>query len=406
MRICFVTSSYPRFEEDGNARFIRSLAEAQAVLGNTVHVVAPYDPLVHAYDSAVTIHWFKYVPMKSLHIMGHTRAMEGDDRIRTLAFVLLPFFLFFACFRLWWVTRSFHVQVVHAHWVLPGGLIAALVGKLTHIPFILSLHGSDMFFAQRHKIFGALARWVFARAEAVTACSPELRADAIRLGASPQTRLLPYGVDTNLFKPSNHVEETRIALGWEALDLIISTLGRMVPKKGFAVLLHAMPLVVQQCPRARLVLAGDGPLRDELGCLAQQLGIAQRISFAGRLAWDRVPDFIGVSDVFVLPSLRDEFGNVDGLPNVLLEALSTGTPVIASAISGVELAIEHGQNGILTPPGDPTALAEAMVALLKDEPLRRMLGQRARLEMETRFTWKGYAQQTLELMEQAVASQN
>lgn len=406
MRICFITSSYPRFEEDGNARFIRSLAEAQAALGNTVDVVAPYDPLVQIYDSPVTIHWFKYFPINSLHIMGHTRAMAGDDRIRTLAFVLLPFFLLAACFRLWRVVRTVQAQVIHAHWVLPGGLIAAIVGKVARVPFILSLHGSDMYFAVRYKIFGGLARWVFARASAVTACSPELRADAIGLGASLQTQLVPYGVDTNRFKPADQAKATRMAFGWEASDLIISTLGRMVPKKGFAVLLQAMPSVLQQCPRARLVLAGDGPLYTELENAARELGIAERVSFVGRLAWDRVPAFISASDIFVLPSMRDEFGNVDGLPNVLLEALSTGTPVIASAISGVEAAIDHEQNGILIPPGDVTNLAEAIVALLKDEPRRGMLGQRARLKMELRFTWKEHAQRTLELMEQAIQSPN
>jgi glycosyltransferase involved in cell wall biosynthesis len=400
MNIAVLTSSYPRFPGDGTAPFVQSICEQLDKSGHAVEVVAPYDPAVQPGErEGVRVHRFRYTWPDRLHIMGHSRSLEADVRLKPLAYLLLPFFLAAALYTLLRVTARQKSQAIHAHWVLPNGLVAAWAAAWRGLPFVVSLHGSDMYLAGRNRLFGAAARYVFRRASAVTACSPELRQAALSLGASSKTLLLPWGADPDRFHPGLRRMETREAYGAASEDVLIVALGRMVHKKGFDRLLEALPGVLAGQPRARLVLGGEGPLHENLARQASRLGVANRVTFAGRVSWDCVPDLLAVADVFVLPSVRDESGNVDGLPTVLLEAMSSGAAVVASDIGGVGLVVEHGRTGFLVPPGNVAALSEAILSLAGDAELRRTLGQSARRAVEERFNWASVAMQIAGLLE-------
>jgi glycosyltransferase involved in cell wall biosynthesis len=350
--------------------------------------------------SAVKLFRFHYAWPKRLHIMGHARALDRDARLRPMALVLLPFFLLAAFVALMRLTSQQKSQIIHAHWVIPNGLVAAWVSGLRRIPFIISLHGSDIFLARRNPIFGAIARWIFTHAARVTACSQELQDAAIELGAINHTYLLPWGADPDIFlpdlKPSPAPQE-------QSPEILIAALGRLVDKKGFNILLAAMPEVIRACPNARLVLGGDGPLKSILWRQAERLQISERVTFAGNIPWDKVPEFLANTDIFVLPSIRDPQGNVDGLPTVLLEAMSSSAAIVASDIGGVSLVIDDQENGILVPPGDAAALAEALIGLVKDTENRKALGGAARQSVVERFNWHNVALQISGLLEEAVA---
>jgi glycosyltransferase involved in cell wall biosynthesis len=403
LKIAVVTSSYPRFPGDGTAPFVKSICEHLTKLGHEVAVVAPHDPAVKpmAFGEVKLIR-FRYAWPERLHIMGHARALERDVRLRPLAlFMLLPFLVasFLALMRLTGQQKS---QVIHAHWVIPNGLVAAWVAKLRRIPFIVSLHGSDIFTAKRNPLFGAVAHWIFARAAGVTACSQDLRQSAIELGASEKTLLLPWGADPEIFRPD---PSSAGKMSAQNPTISIVALGRFVDKKGFTHLLEAMPSVTAQCPNTHLVLGGDGPLKDELIRRAKQLQISDHVAYPGSIPWDKVPGFLAKADIFVLPSIRDARGNVDGLPTVLLEAMSSGVAVVASNIGGVSLVIRHAENGILVPPGDVAALAGAILGLATDIEMRKALGNAARQSVLERFNWHNVAVQISGLLEEAVGGQ-
>jgi glycosyltransferase involved in cell wall biosynthesis len=165
---------------------------------------------------------------------------------------------------------------------------------------------------------------------------------------------------------------------------------------------EAFPAVLAGQPRARLVLGGEGPLRDSLARQAVEQGIESRVTFAGRVPWDKVPALLAAADIFVLPSVRDESGNVDGLPTVLLEAMSSGSAVVASDIGGVSLVIENGRTGLCVPPGDVQALAGAILSLAREPEKGRELGRAARQAVVERFNWEDVAGQIAGLLEGAV----
>jgi phosphatidylinositol alpha-1,6-mannosyltransferase len=216
-----------------------------------------------------------------------------------------------------------------------------------------------------------------------------LRAEAI--GADPaRSETVPYGVDAARFAPS---AETRAAvrreLGLGADTPLVFTAGRLVSKKGFEYLIDAARTLATNMPALRVAIAGDGDLRD---ALAARAGGAAQILWLGRQPQDRIGRLSAAADVIAVPSIRDEAGNVDGLPNFALEALASATPVVASTAGGLPQAIVDGVTGRLVPERDAAALAAAISELLGQPETARRMGAAARDAVTRNFGWARVAE--------------
>jgi glycosyltransferase involved in cell wall biosynthesis len=312
--------------------------------------------------------------------------------VRGAALIAAPLALTAATGTLWWAALSGY-DVIHAHWVLPNGLPAALVAAWHRVPLVVSLHGSDVFLAERAFPLALTAATVFRSAGAITACSGELRERAIRLGApTDRSRVIPYGVDAASFTsdPAD-CAVVRAELGLPTDGPLVAALGRLVYKKGFGTLIEAFARLVRAHPNARLAIAGYGELRDELEQQARAAGVP--VTFVGQLDRRMAARFIAAADVYVVPSVRDQAGNVDGLPNALLEGMSAGRPIVASRVAGIPDVIDDGQHGVLVPPGDPAALAVAIGHLLAAPDVAARLGSRARRRVLHELTWEAACEQ-------------
>jgi glycosyltransferase involved in cell wall biosynthesis len=297
-----------------------------------------------------------------------------------------------ATLKMWQVVRRYRVDLIHAHWVIPNGFTAAVVSKLTGRPLFISLHGSDIFFARRNRVFGTLATWAFAQATGVTACSPELYEGARQLGASPQKlHMVPWGADPEVFAAgSPQLDSLRQKFGLKPNSRLLLTVGRLVGKKGFINFIEAFGRLSADFPDVSIMLVGDGPERSELQAAAQRLGIADRVHFAGQVEWPDIPDYLTMADIFVAPSIHDH-GNVDGLPTVILEAMAAGKPIIASRVGGIPLVVRDGVNGFLVDESDIAALAGALHKLLCQPQLVGQYGEMSRKLVETQFNWRRVA---------------
>jgi glycosyltransferase involved in cell wall biosynthesis len=406
MKICFVASTYPKHETDGSARFIRSLAESVADWGHEVHVLIPYRSDLNLRGNRVLVHTFRYTWSTSLEVMGYASAMHSDTRLRPLSYMLAPTFAVSEAAALLNLQRQHQFDVIHAHWIVPNGVIAAGVAQLTNRPLVVSLHGSDIFVAKRNTLLGAFAARAFRRCAAVTACSPELEAGALALHADPQKlRLIAWGADPNIFQGA---VEKRLALrrhlGLSPSQPVILSLGRLVRKKGIADLIQAMPQVLAVMPNAVCLVAGDGSERSHLEALVQSLGVAQQVQFLGQVAWPTTPDLLAACDVFVVPSIHDENGNVDGLPTTIPEAMAAGRPVIATRVAGVELAIEHGVHGLLVTEKDITGLAQSLILVLSQPQVGKALGDNAHRRVVTSLNWREVARQFVTIYQESLGN--
>ena len=249
-----------------------------------------------------------------------------------------------------------------------------------------SLHGSDIFVAERNPAAGLAVRGVFAASDAISACSDDLRTRAIALGApAGRSRLIPYGVDPQRL-PRCRGRGPPCATGWGCRRIrpLVLALGRLVYKKGFSYLIEAAPAILAAHPEARIVIAGGGDLADELAGQIAALGLAGRVMLPGPVARDLVPLYFSGADVFALPSVVDQRGNVDGLPNALLEAMASGAAIVASDVAGVPLAVHDGRTACWCRRKTRPALAQAVIRPARSPELRARYGAASRARVETR----------------------
>jgi glycosyltransferase involved in cell wall biosynthesis len=401
-----VATSYPRFDGDTVGTFMPPIAEGLAALGHEIHLVLPWHPrwARSRAERGVIFHPFKYAPLESLNAFGYAGSLNADVSMKTTAVVATPLAVAAGVRAARRVIRDVDATLVHAHWVVPGGVMAAAAcgGR----PLVISLHGSDVYMAERHRVVGAAARRAFARAAMVTACSDDLRLRAFRLGADADRAVtIPYGVDTERFRPRpDERSGTRRAWGAEAGDEVVFAAGRFVKKKGFEYLLDAVAALAPRRARLRLVLAGGGDLEGELRDRIHRLGLDGRVTLPGIVGQDDVGRGQAAADVVVVPSIRDDAGNVDGLPNVVMEALASGTPVVATPAGGIASVVQDNATGLLVPERDPGALSAAIEGLLADPARARRLGTAAREWAISHATWASTAESFDRVYERASGS--
>lgn len=383
--VVMVTSSYPRFPGDSVGTFLEPIAKSVASLGHEVHVVAPWHPLVRRApeEDGVRFHFYRYAPVESLYVFGYASAMRDDVSLRSTAWMAAPIALAAGWREARRVARRQRATVMHAHWVVPGGITAALAAP--DLPLVISLHGSDVYLAETLAPARYAARMAFRRAGFVTACSDDLAGRAVALGAdAARLETVPYGVDVNRFRPDPASRRTfRAELAGGRDGPVIFAAGRLVRKKGFEYLIDAMRGV----PGAVLWLAGAGTLADELAARSRAAGVSDRVVFLGNLAQDRVAAYLGAADVVVIPSVRDDAGNVDGLPNVVLEALAAGAPLVTTAAGGIGAVARPDETAFVVPERDPEALAAAIRRALESPDLSQRLATAGRALVAAEFGW-------------------
>lgn len=390
--VVMVTTSYPRFPGDGVGSFMEPIARGVAACGHDVHVVAPWHPAIRRarVEDGVHFHFFRYAPTASLSVFGYAAGMREDTRLRAAAWAIAPVALAAGWFKALRVASKTRATIMHGHWVVPGGAIAAAAAGRR--PLVVSLHGSDVFVAERSATARRVARHVFARAAWVTACSTDLADRATRLGADPaRTEVVPYGVDTERFAPNQAARDAvRRSLGIGRAPLVLAA-GRLVRKKGFEHLIDAVERLAADLPDVRLVIAGEGDLHAELTARAGRVG-GKRVLLVGNQPQDEIARLSAAADVIAVPSVRDEAGNVDGLPNFALEALASGTPVVATDAGGLPEVVTDGVTGRLVPQQDAAALTAAMAGLLAHPADGRAMGARARERVARDFGWARVAE--------------
>jgi glycosyltransferase involved in cell wall biosynthesis len=389
--VVMIATSYPRYPGDGVGSFMEPIATSVAARGHEVHLVAPWHPLIRRAreENGVHFHFFRYAVVPAMNVFGYAQGLRADTDLKVAAWMATPAALAAGWFKAMRVAQKKHATVVHAHWVIPGGVIGALAAGRRRL--VISLHGSDVFVAERHAMLRHAARRVFKRAARVTACSDDLRTRAIALGASAdRIETVPYGVDSVRFAPSPEARvRVRQALGIGERPFVF-TAGRLVRKKGFDVLIRAVARLGATVPDLEVAVAGEGDLRDELQSLAATSG--GRVRLLGNRTQDEIASLCAAADVIAVPSVHDQAGNVDGLPNFALEALASGTPVVATRVGGLPQAVRHAETGLLVVERDEAALADALLVVLRDRGLGATLGQAARQSIERDFGWNRVAE--------------
>ena len=392
MKVLMVTSSYPLFPGDGTAPFIEEMARGMAARGHQVDLVLPAHGRLRRGDAnGLRFFPFDYAPHPALGVWGYAQSMNADRGFKWKTLAVAPFAARATARAVARRLEAESYDVVHAHWVVPGGVLSRGPARAAKTPLVISLHGSDVFAAERSALVGFQARRAFRAAVSVTACSSDLRERALKLGADATvTRTVPYGVDARFFRPEAPLPEERRdmmrqRLGASPAQTLVVAVGRLVEKKGFAHLIEALG----KEPRLHAALVGDGDLHADLRARAE---VAQAsVTLAGRFSREEIRDALQCADIVAVPSIVDTMGNVDGLPNALLEAMAAGKAIVASRVAGIPDVVSDGVEGVLVPPRDPASLRDALLQLARDPARRAALGDAARGKVGRDLTWERVA---------------
>lgn len=259
------------------------------------------------------------------------------------------------------------VTHLHNHFANSSCSVAMLASELTGIPFSFTLHGPAIFFEPRlWRIDEKIARAKF-----VACISHFCRSQGMIFADQAHW-------------PKMHIVHCGVAPDWygrgdQAPGQNLVFVGRLAAVKGVAVLLRTMARLKDQFPKAHLTLIGDGGERAALEALTRELGLENTVTFAGPKTQPEVAEALKGSDIFVLPSFAE------GVPVVLMEAMASGLPVIATRIAGISELVEEGVSGHLVPPGSEEALAGAITSLLEDAERRAAMGEAGRAQVVEHF---------------------
>jgi glycosyltransferase involved in cell wall biosynthesis len=377
--VAFLLKGYPRLSETFIAQEIRAL-EQRGLAIRIVSLRHPTDPAVHPVHREIRaplLYLPEYLHHEPLRVLRAWRRLRRHPRYPQLVQTFL-----------WDLRRDRtrnrlrrfgqalvlaaelpgDVEHLHAHFLHTPASVARYAALLLNLPWSCSAHAKDIWttpeWEKREKL--ASLDWL-------VTCTEQGRDHLAALAPSPaKVALVHHGLDFDRFPtPATRQNDRRDGRD-RAAPVRLLSVGRAVPKKGYAVLIAALARLPRDLAW-RLVHIGGGPLKRRLQREAQRLGLGDRIEWRGAQPQELVLEAYGEADLFVLASLVAADGDRDGLPNVLMEAQSQGLAVVSSQLPGIGELIEDRGNGLLVPPGDAAALAEALAALIRDPERRRQM---------------------------------
>jgi len=251
------------------------------------------------------------------------------------------------------------------------GTVGATVAKactMAEVPLVIHFHGVDAHQYQLLNTFRDLYKKAFAYASALIVVSEDMRESLIQLGAdNRKIHLIPYGVRTDLFKPTKLSDEPHFL-----------SIGRLIDKKAPIITLNAFAQVAQQFPTAHLSMVGEGPLAQEARTRVKELGIEKHVTFTGVLDREAIIHLMAHAYGYLQHSVTAKDGDMEGTPNTILEASAAGLPIVSTRHAGIKEAVIEGTTGCLVDEYDQEAMAQCMLNLSSSRHLAIQMGQAAR----------------------------
>jgi glycosyltransferase involved in cell wall biosynthesis len=381
--VLVVASTFPNGPSDSVPSFVQDLVVAlrAAEPGLRVSVLAPFDP--RSGSSTFTRrdqfdeYRFRYFWPRRFQLLAGKGGIVPSLRAHRWLYLLVPFFMIAEFFAMLRIVRKEHIDVINAHWVIPQGLVCSVVGILTRLPVILTIHGGDVF-TFNNALMVRLKRWAFRHSSRIIVNSSATRAGVARIDPLSVTEIIPMGVDPQDFPFHDRPDRT---------PLRVVFVGRLSEEKGVADLIHALALARSHGVDVVARIAGSGPQDDELRELCRIQGLSRQVEFRGWVARTDLSELYSWADVFVGPSITAATGWVEALGVVFIEASAAGLPVITTDCGGMRDIVVDGETGYLVPEHSSESIARLLGVLAADPGLRHRLGMAGRARVERDFSW-------------------
>jgi glycosyltransferase involved in cell wall biosynthesis len=387
MRVFMLSWEYPPRIIGGLARHVEGLSRSLASMGHEVHVITldfPGAPLEER-DGSLYIHRVPVgIPAPTFHNWVMVFNHFFEKRLGQLA-------------------KEFGApDVVHIHdWLTVSAGVAAK--HLLRVPLVMTFHSteysrSSSSTSPESAMVEGLEWWGSFEASQVIAVSAWMKSEVVARFKLPPEKVveIPNGVDVSKYAKPVDVQATRTK--WKVLpgEKLITAVGRLTSQKGFDDLIRAYPEIRKSVPGSRLLVMGEGYMREELETLAENVRVKGTTTFAGFVSDSDVIDAIKSSDVIAIPSRFEPFGII------ALEAMAGGTPIVVSKVGGLAEIVEDAVDGLEVEPNNPSSLAKATVRLLSDQALASQLAARG-MDKAKSYNWDSSASKTAKVYEKALS---
>lgn len=394
MKVLFVTSTFPRSEDDDQVPWLLELALVLRDAGVDLEVLAPTYAGLESHDiHGIPVHRYRYFTKQRevvTHEAGAMNNMVGRRDLMLPAYALVGAGMAAAA-RL---CRNNAYDVVHSHWPLPMGLPAqagAWASKKKP-KLVATFHGAEVALAKRKSHYRPLLKRLTQNLDTAIANSSSTAA-TVRDLTGVEAKVIPFGPPRGAVNLDRGPEDTGVEASEDGLPIVLAV-GRMIERKGFPVLVRAAEKLRG---RARVVIVGGGEYEPVVRREIKRNKVEDVVHLAGRISNEELSDLYSRCAVFCLPAIVDSRGETEGLGVVLIEAMSHGKPVVASRLGGIVDAVEDGENGLLVPPNDPDILADALLRVTEDQELAERLGGAGRKRAKALFSWDSVAERHLQV---------
>jgi glycosyltransferase involved in cell wall biosynthesis len=286
------------------------------------------------------------------------------------------------------VIRKNRITAIHAHFATAATLTAEMISRLEKIPYSFCAHAYDIF---KHDVDRSDLRRKIRNARFVRTVSRFHKNFLLAIDPTIPTdkiKIISYGVDVSQFRPEKPTRHSRF---------LILSVGNLVAKKGFPVLIDACHILKKDGIEFECWIVGAGPLHSQLERRIERHQLIGDVILRGAVAHQAMNELYNAADVFVLPAVRTEDGDMDGIPNVLIEAMAAESPVISTYLSGIQELIDHEINGLLVPSEKASPLAEAMERIYKEPDFAAVLATNGRMKVLANYRAEDVAERLLKL---------
>ncbi len=385
MKLCILASSFPRNKNDNSSIFLYELASWLSRKGLNVIVIAPHDHGSRFMDtlSGIKIYRFPYFFPLKYQSLAYGNGILKNLQTNPYIIFQIPFFIISQIICSIMVIFKENINIIHAHWSIPQGGAGIFLKKITGLPCVTSIHGSDVF-GLNNPGFRILNSIILKTSDYLIANSQATSAKAFEIAGKKPDAIIPMGVDLSVFRKKN-CEDLKLKLGIK--NKVIFSVGRLIELKGILFLIKALPFVLNKFPETTLIIAGDGIEKERLIKLSKKFMVEKHIIFLGQIKNHDLVDYYNISDVFVIPSIINEKGETEGLGVVLLEAMACKVPVIGSNVGGIPDIIKNKVTGLLVEPGKPEKIAKKIVTIFSNEELKNQLIINGYQLIKQNFSW-------------------
>ena len=384
MRILHVVTAFPRTPEDVITPWLVELLRRLRAEGYAAEVfTSAYRGGGPDHFDGIPVHRFRYF-FRRWENLTHDEAAPDRVRRSWLYRMMAVCYVAGGALAIWRLCRRHGYDVVHVHWALPHALFGWIARSACGARIVTTFYGVELRWTASSL---RPLRWFLARAartsDRVVAISRYTAEEVRRLGRA-DVEVIPYAV--GLAGGASVPDSGPRSGSFTALFV-----GRLVQRKGVAILLEALSRMPADVP-ARAVVVGEGPELGSLRAQAEELGVAARVTFTGRIPAATLAATYRGADAVVLPAVVDDHSDTEGLGVVLLEGMQFGVPAVGSNLGGIPDIVEHERSGLLVAPGDADALAGALTRLARDPALARRLGEAGRQRAAEVFGWPAIVQ--------------